>query len=78
MNQPTSPLKAIRLNCLQCMHGSSKEVSLCTLEQGCPLWPFRFGKNPFRKTRELTEEERERRRDSLQKAREKISGESSK
>lgn len=72
MMQITNPVKAIRANCLQCMNGSSKEVKLCTLEDACPLWPFRFGKNPFRKTRELTEEEKERRRNNLQKVREKM------
>lgn len=52
-----TPLKAIRLNCLDCMNGSSNEVQLCTLEK-CSLWPFRFGKNPNVK---LSDEERERR-----------------
>lgn len=43
----TSPLKAIRLKCLDCCCGSNHEVKLCTAEN-CPLHPFRFGKNPNR------------------------------
>lgn len=42
-----TPLKAIRLKCLDCSCGSPKEVKLCTAE-ACPLYPFRFGKNPKR------------------------------
>jgi len=42
-----SPLKAIRLKCLDCSCGSSNEVKLCPAEK-CPLYPFRFGKNPNR------------------------------
>lgn len=42
-----TPLKAIRLKCLDCSCGSPKEVKQCTAE-GCPLHPFRFGRNPRR------------------------------
>ena len=42
-----SPLKAIRLKCLDCCCGSANEVKLCTVEK-CALYPFRFGKNPNR------------------------------
>jgi hypothetical protein len=38
-------LKAIRNNCLDCSCGQANEVRLCHL-QHCPLWPFRFGKDP--------------------------------
>lgn len=40
-----SPLRAIRLKCLDCCVGSSLEVKLCTAED-CPLYLFRFGRNP--------------------------------
>ncbi len=40
-----SPLKAIRLKCLDCSCGSINEVQLCTHTQ-CPLYSFRLGKNP--------------------------------
>lgn len=36
---------------------TSNEVKLCPVKQ-CPLWEFRFGKNPYRRGREYTEEER--------------------
>lgn len=42
-----TPLKAVRLKCLDCSNGSSNEVKLCPVEK-CPLYPFRFGKNPNR------------------------------
>jgi len=41
-----TPIKAIRAKCLDCSGGSSKEVRLCPAE-GCPLWPYRFGKRPL-------------------------------
>lgn len=40
------PIKAIRLKCLDCCCGQRIEVNLCPCED-CPLWPFRFGKNPY-------------------------------
>ena len=43
-----SPLKAIRLYCLQCGESSYKEVRLCPADE-CPLHAFRQGKNPYRK-----------------------------
>lgn len=42
-----TPIKAIRLKCLDCCCGSSHEVKLCTVSK-CPLYAFRFGKNPNR------------------------------
>jgi len=42
-----SPLRALRLNCLDCCNGSAQEVRLCTAVD-CPSWPFRMGKNPWR------------------------------
>lgn len=50
IKKPT-PLKAIRAKCVDCCCGSQYEVKLCPAED-CPLWPYRFGKNPIRK--ELT------------------------
>lgn len=55
----TNPVKAIRLKCLDCSGGSSAEVEKCDLKK-CALWPFRFGKNPFRTKRELSDEEKAR------------------
>lgn len=57
-NKPkTNPVKAIRAHCLDCCCGSSEEVKKCPVDY-CPLYPFRFGKNPYRAKRELTEEQR--------------------
>lgn len=42
-----TPMKAIRAKCLDCCCGSSHEVRLCTVEK-CPLYLYRFGKNPKR------------------------------
>jgi len=53
----TSPLKAIRANCVDCMGGQMKLVKHCDL-RGCPLWPYRLGKNPFITKRNLTLEQR--------------------
>ena len=42
-----SPLKALRLRCIDCCAGSSLEVRLCTAVS-CPAWPFRLGNSPWR------------------------------
>jgi len=47
MNKLT-PVKAIRAKCLDCCGGQPKEVRLCP-SAGCPLYWYRFGKNPNRK-----------------------------
>jgi len=40
-----TPIKSIRLKCLDCVCGSPKEVELCPVT-GCPLYLYRFGKRP--------------------------------
>jgi len=49
MREGVSPLKAIRLKCLDCS-STSKMVRYCPADgvhsTCCPLWPFRFGKRP--------------------------------
>jgi len=47
MNKIT-PLKAIRLKCLDCMCGAKHEVKLCPSDD-CSLFVYRFGKNPARR-----------------------------
>lgn len=42
-----SPLKALRLRCIDCSAGSSLEVRLCKAVS-CPSWPFRLGRSPWR------------------------------
>ena len=54
-----SPMKAIRLKCLDCCCGSSNEVKLCTITK-CPLHPFRAGRNPNIGARGWTEERKEK------------------
>lgn len=46
--QQMTPLKAIRLNCLDCMGGNANEVKLCPMDGKCSLYPYRFGHNPSR------------------------------
>lgn len=67
-NEITSPLKAIRAFCLDCVGGSAQDVKECS-SKICVLKPFRFGKNPYTK-RELTEEQRQLTAERLRKARE--------
>lgn len=51
------PLDAIKEKCLDCSVYDEDEVKLCTCTS-CTLWPFRFGTNPYRGTRNLSEEQR--------------------
>jgi len=44
MSKRLTPLRAIRLKCLDCCAGQRKEVRLCPVHD-CPLWPFRMGRN---------------------------------
>jgi hypothetical protein len=69
------PLKAIRRKCLDCCCGSSHEVDLCPVTD-CSLYPYRLGKNPNRKGRAYTEEEKKAFREHLAKARAKKSHDS--
>ena len=54
----TNPVKAIRAKCLDCCCGSAANVKLCDIER-CPLFAFRFGKNPYRSKRTISEEQRQ-------------------
>jgi len=59
---PTNPAKAIRQYCLQCCKDKASEVALCTADgiqskPQCMLYAFRFGRNPYRQKRELSEEQ---------------------
>ena len=68
----TSPLKAIRANCIDCCGGSAAEVKLCECLD-CPLHSFRFGKNPHTK-RTMTDEQKQAAAARLAKAREAKKG----
>ena len=65
----TNPVKAIRAFCLDCCGGSAGFIKDCSAPN-CALYTFRLGKNPYRAKRELTDDQREKLRDRLQKARE--------
>lgn len=67
MSEITNPVKAIRAKCLDCS-GTTNEVKECPVTK-CPLYPFRFGKNPYRTKRELTEEQKAKMAERLSKAR---------
>lgn len=54
--EPKPVLKAVRLKCLECMGGSSMEVRQCP-SVDCELWPFRFGRNPWRAERSERQKE---------------------
>lgn len=71
LTQLTSPLKAIRQKCLDCVWGNATEVRLCPSES-CPLFPFRFGKNPFRKKPEYTQEQKAEMAERLKSGRKTI------
>lgn len=40
-----TPMKAIRLKCLECCAGQRLEVRECLLKT-CPLFPYRMGHRP--------------------------------
>ena len=67
-----TPIKAIRAKCIDCCCFQPKEVRLCTAVN-CPLHPFRFGKNPYRKVREMNDEERQSCAERLASGRAKMS-----
>jgi len=47
-NSNVTPLKAIRLKCLDCSCRQPKEVRIC-LHDKCSLYPYRLGNNPKRR-----------------------------
>lgn len=61
-----SVLKAIKEKCLDCSGGDRNEVKHCLVTQ-CKLYPYRQGKNPWR--REVSEATREVRRRNAAKIR---------
>ena len=57
VSENTNVLRAIKLKCLDCSTYNINEIKECPVKN-CPLYPFRLGKNPFRKKKEISEEER--------------------
>ena len=73
MVEITNPVKAIRAKCIDCCCGSTAEVKECQATE-CPLHPFRFGKNPYRQRREMTDEEKQVLADRLKEVRKNLAG----
>jgi hypothetical protein len=46
---PLRPLRSMREKCLDCCCGQVARVRDCLIT-GCAIWPYRFGRNPNRKT----------------------------
>jgi len=67
-----SPLKAVRRKCLECCCLLYTAVRDC--DCNCALYPFRMGKNPFRKKRVYTEEQKTAMAERLRKARGSLEG----
>jgi len=69
----SNPLDAIRKFCIECSGGHT--VKSCpsdgSTDPMCKLFPFRLGKNPFRKKVELSETEKSLRAERLANARRK-------
>lgn len=60
-------LKAIHQKCIDCCYigttiKEAKELVTACQATNCPLYDFRLGIDPYKKTYTITEEERERRR----------------
>ena len=68
-HKANSPQKAIVNFCISCMGYHKSFVKDCSATN-CPLYEFRLGKNPYRKSREYTEEEKEQLKERARKARE--------
>lgn len=64
----TSPLDAIKDFCMECCGYQRDEVKTCSSPM-CALYDFRLGKNPYRKTKDYTEEELEKMRERIANAR---------
>jgi hypothetical protein len=65
-NLNKSPLRRIKVYCLDCLVGTIYDVKDCdgiVLNNStgkCPLHPYRLGKDSLRKKKKLTEEEKEK------------------
>lgn len=62
MERRLTPMKAIRLKCLECCCNQTNEVKLCTIKD-CALWAYRLGHKPDEmptyQTPEMDEERRQ-------------------
>lgn len=65
-----TPIKAIRAKCIDCSAGSKKEVRECPAKD-CPLHMYRMGKNPNRKGKKMSAEQKKAATVRLEAARQK-------
>lgn len=65
-----TPLKAIRLKCLDCCCGQIAEVRFCPCED-CPLYIYRMGHNPARKS-SMTNEQKAEWAEKMQKLKKNV------
>lgn len=63
-----NPVKAIRAKCMRCTCDQPGEIDKCPIVD-CPLYPFRYGKNPYRAKRVITPEQNARNLETLAMAR---------
>ncbi len=49
MREIPTPIKTIRLKCLDCCNDDYTEVRECSIVR-CPNWPYRMGKRPDEET----------------------------
>lgn len=71
MHEEKNPLKLIKWHCkYNCCAGVEKEWKECN-NISCPLWVMRLGKNPNRKKRTITEEQKERFKERMKEVRKK-------
>lgn len=68
MDSPRNPVKVIRLKCRDCTNNQITEIDNCTVVS-CPLHPWRFGKNPYRSKRIMSEDDKAKARARLASAR---------
>ena len=61
-----NPVKAILAKCRYCCCGSTGEVEQCPMLD-CAIYPFRFGKNPYRTARDYTSEQLEKMRERMRR-----------
>ena len=63
-------LHIIKAKCLDCSCYQLEEVRQCT-DKNCELYPYRLGKDPFKKQKEITEKQLKVRQAFTEKARER-------
>lgn len=63
---PKSALNAIRLKCLDCSNGGIAEIRECIITD-CPLYEYRFGKNPPHRKKKLSAETRKKLSERMRK-----------